>query len=206
MELKWFESYLIDRSQTTVINGKTSNKLENKSGVPQGSILGPLLFLIYMNDITNYIGVNNECCLNLFADDTSVSIKDIKSAISRLNKVLNKVITGCAQHELVLNTDKTKVMLLGVKDKSVILSNVTLHGHILQVVDNIKYLGVHIDKNLNFKHHTEELVSKLKQENNYFVRTSKSLNLKSRLDVYRCIRTSLEILSYYFDVYEQRRH
>ena len=66
--LKWFESYLSNRRQQVVINGETSDTKSINAGVPQGSILGPMLFPIYINDIVN----NISCNIKLFADDTSL--------------------------------------------------------------------------------------------------------------------------------------
>ena len=66
--LKWFESYLSNRRQQVVINGETSDTKSINAGVPRGSILGPMLFLIYINDIVN----NISCNIKLFADDTSL--------------------------------------------------------------------------------------------------------------------------------------
>jgi hypothetical protein len=85
--LSWMKSYLSNRSQKVVICGKTSESLPIKAGVPQGSILGPLLFLIYVNDIVDTI----ETYINLFADDTSLleSISDANSSFANINRDLH---------------------------------------------------------------------------------------------------------------------
>ena len=88
--LKWFSDYLIDRKQAVVIKGKTSSYRSISAGVPQGSVLGPLLFLIYINDIVKDI----ESIVKLFADDTSMylSLEDKEERSRLLNSDLHKII------------------------------------------------------------------------------------------------------------------
>jgi hypothetical protein len=82
--IKWFQSYLLDRFQRVIINGQTSGELPTKSGVPQGSVLGPLLFLVYINDLVNVI---NNCNIRLFADDAClfITVDNRKLAADYLN-------------------------------------------------------------------------------------------------------------------------
>ena len=87
--VNWFASYLSNRKQCAVINGSSSPFLSIEAGVPQGSILGPLLFLIYVNDITNNIVTD----INLFADDTSLMqiVNDPVSSAQSLNADLSRL-------------------------------------------------------------------------------------------------------------------
>jgi hypothetical protein len=110
VELKWFESYLTDRWQYVSINNCDSELLRILIGVPQGSILGPLLFLLYINDMP-------DCCdmdFNLFADDTALSLEDddLDNLLSRANREFNKVCTYFRIHKLSLHPDKTKYMIV----------------------------------------------------------------------------------------------
>lgn len=92
--LEWFRNYLHDRKQYVVINGSKSNIGHIKAGVPQGSILGPLLFLIYINDLVT----NIKCMVKLFADDTSLYIvvdnSDTSACLLNTEKYLKKYING----------------------------------------------------------------------------------------------------------------
>ena len=106
--LNWFESYLSNRQQFTVVNGTNSKYNTVGCGVPQGSILGPFLFLIYVNDLPqcsqslNYI---------LFADDTSVftSGNDLSSLVINMNLQLTKIATWMEANKLILNVEKTNL-------------------------------------------------------------------------------------------------
>jgi len=104
--LQWFRSYLYDRHQRVVNDGYNSEWLQIEAGVPQGSVLGPLLFLIYINDITH--SLSNKCLL--YADDTSlfrVVDDPVHSALS-LNSDLCKISEWSAEWQVTMNSDKTK--------------------------------------------------------------------------------------------------
>ena len=107
---KWFKSYLSDRMQCTEI-GNTQSKFDYvKSGVPQGSVLGPLLFLLYINDI---VLSSNLCKFTLFADDTSLfySHKNKAEGTKILNTELNKIADWLAANKLRLNVSKSKLLI-----------------------------------------------------------------------------------------------
>ena len=108
--LKWFRSYLTDRKQFVTINGNSSELLNNNCGVPQGSVLGPLLFLLYINDLPNISRVLN---FYLFADDTNIyyeskSLIDLERTI---NKELRKLYLWLNINRLSLNIDKTNFVI-----------------------------------------------------------------------------------------------
>ena len=104
--LKLFEDYLSNRKQRVVLNGIQSTWKPILSGVPQGSVLGPLLFLIYINDLTNGISSN----IKLFADDASLFIKvtDIEAAQETLVSDLSKITTWANQWKMKFNPDISK--------------------------------------------------------------------------------------------------
>ena len=83
--LQWFESYLSDRKQFVSVNGHSSDELEMKHGVPQGSVLGPLLFLLYINDLPS---ISKKLTFYLFADDTNIYFES--SDLLHLQKTVNK--------------------------------------------------------------------------------------------------------------------
>ena len=115
--IKWFESYLNDRKQLVQINKTNSSLLNIKSGVPQGSILGPLLFILFINDIFLEDGLND---INLFADDAAVQItgKTKAQLTTDLQNCAHSLNTWCNNNDMVLSIEKTKVMFISNKKNS----------------------------------------------------------------------------------------
>lgn len=117
--LNWFKTYLEDRTQRVKFNGVTSDSLKMDSGVPQGSVLGPLLFLLYINDIMEV--VKDGCEIRLFADDALIyAVGHSSEEINlKLNAQMKKVEEFRLKlNRLKLNADKTKVMLIrGIRKK-----------------------------------------------------------------------------------------
>ena len=107
---KWFESYLYSRRQFVSVNGHSSLELEIKHGVPQGSVLGPLLFLLYINDLPN---VSKKLTFYLFADDTNIYFDspDLFNLQKTVNKELHKIKRWLESNRLALNIDKTNFVL-----------------------------------------------------------------------------------------------
>ena len=109
--LRWFESYLRNRKQFVEINGTKSNPLNIKSGVPQGSILGPLLFIIFINDISLEKYLKDT---NLFADDAVENVKDKTEddIIKKLQECAGSLDRWCLQNKMVLSIEKTKTLFI----------------------------------------------------------------------------------------------
>ena len=146
--LSWIKDYFKSRKQRVVSNGMVSNWGSINCGVPQGSILGPLLFNIYVNDLSNAV---TESCLHLFADDTTLyhSASSDVDVNSILNADLCKISLWMRSNLLKLNSKKTTSMLTGTKPflrgKSLDLK---LDDVSLQTVTQAKLFGVIIDENL----------------------------------------------------------
>ena len=140
--LKWFTDYLYNRKQYVLYNSCKSNHKNILCGVPQGSILGPLLFILYVNDITN---TSNVLEFVLFADDTTItySHSDVMSKFDMINSELQEVTNWFKANKLSVNASKTNYMRLGTNHKlsrldesaSIILDNTTLKR-----VKNTKFL------------------------------------------------------------------
>jgi hypothetical protein len=149
----WIRSYLFERSQyCTYDNTKSSTKLIN-CGVPQGSILGPLLFLTYINDLHL---ATTQSDIILFADDSNLFAhsKTITEVQVTLNNEMPKLVTWLQANRLSLNIDKTHAMIFGTKNKQIKNSfNIQIEGKSLLTVSKTKFLGVIIDDQLNWKHH-----------------------------------------------------
>lgn len=154
VELHWFKSYLNNRSQKVVCNNETSNTLDTDIGVPQGSILGPILFLVFINDLSQNIK-SGQC--NLYADDTLLytSSKTIAEVADSLQKCLNEALIWYENNNLCLNADKSKVMIISSnrnREASSLTSlNLDLDGIPLQTTNSAKYLGIFIDNHLTWE-------------------------------------------------------
>ena len=147
--LQWFESYLSERKQCVSIGNTNSDIGILACGVPQGSILGPLLFLLYINDITKS---SNKLKFLLFADDTclSCSYESNKNTESIINEELQKVTEWLVTNRLSLNVDKSNYLVFLFKNKRDTL-NITMNNEILHEKEETKYLGIIIDRKLNWK-------------------------------------------------------
>ena len=158
--IKWFQNYLTNRTQRTFANKLISSELPIICGVPQGSILGPLMFLIYINDLTTCIK-HSQC--RLFADDTVLYVSCGSSSEAKVNLQadLDNLSQWCQKNQLTINTNKTKGMSFGNKrllDRDLPL-DLKLNGVSLMIVQNYKYLGIILDPNLSFAKHIANLVS-----------------------------------------------
>ena len=147
--ISWFDSYLSERHQCVNVNGTSSSAMEISCGVPQGSLLGPLLFLIYVNDME--CAVN--CKLLLYADDSAllVSHKDVKVIEQTLSIELQSLSHWLVDNKLSLHLGKTEAILFGTKRKLRRCSrlNITCNGHKINSQTSVKYLGLELDQSLN---------------------------------------------------------
>ena len=160
--LKWFESYLKGRKQYVFYNGETSDVKEITCGVPQGSVLGPLLFLIYINDLPN---ISEKLQFFLFADDTNIyyESKDLKELEKTVNGELKKLTLWLNVNRLALNVKKTNFVIFRSHKKTPD-HNVTLlmNKCALEQKDHVKYLGVLMDQHLNWKNQIDNVSDKQK--------------------------------------------
>lgn len=169
--LSWFFNYLNGRQQA-VINesGSVSEWLTTTSGVPQGSVLGPLLFIIYINDLRNAL---RHCNHMVYADDTQIylhcrpSKESLFEGIKNLNADAEAVAHWAAENGLALNPNKTKVMILGSQQYVTDVRNlappkITLRGIPLDYSDQVKNLGVQLTPTLNFIPQVTNIVRKVK--------------------------------------------
>jgi hypothetical protein len=151
--LDWFRSYLTNRSQFTQFQSVASTKLQITCGVPQGSILGPLLFLVYMNDIT---AVCKKSKTILFADDTNMLFDDVSldNLICKTNIEINTIFKWFNANKLSRNTDKTKLIIFKSPSKLLPpINDISINGTSIERVNCIKFLGVLIDESLSWHEH-----------------------------------------------------
>ena len=156
---KLFKSYLSDRSQLVMINSHYSSESKIKIGIPQGSVMGCLLFLIYINDLPAYL---NNCHTVLFADDTNLSFRgsSLPSTIAHSNAELQKFYDWTVSNKLTINYEKTFYMIISTRNVSYV-GNVLINGKVIESTGTHRFLGVIIDKNLKFDAHISEISNKI---------------------------------------------
>ena len=157
--MPWFNSYLSNRYQYVNYNNNSSDMKLITCGVPQGSILGPLLFLLNINDIAS---VANLLSI-LFADDTTLfySSKSLQERATVVNNELRKLIEWLNANRLSQNIDKTYLMIFRPKCKNENCPTIQINGSSIQEVDNAKFLGVTIDNSLNWIEHIKCISRKI---------------------------------------------
>ena len=158
--LEWFRDYLANRSQYVTYNSMKSTKENITCGVPQGSILGPLLFVICINDLAT---VSNAFVPVLFADDTTLLIagRDVEALCNRINEDLAKIQEWLCANKLSLNVKKTHCMIFTSKSKIVPDSDIKINNVCIERVRVTKFLGILIDSQLNWKQHIAYTCNKL---------------------------------------------
>lgn len=159
--LKWFKSYFLDRSQAVRIGSILSDVLPISHGVPQGVILSPLLFCIYLNDLPN---VPQERCLESYVDDSnlflSFPLASTNVTLRKLEDDLLKVTTCCCENHLLINQDKMKFMLLGTKQlmgRQLTCPTVSFLDKSLTPLTSANDLGMMLDSHLTYDNHISHL-------------------------------------------------
>ena len=161
LALDWIRSYFSNRKQYVEYNGHHSLRNEFCCGVPQGSILGPLFFLLFINNMNNASNVLN---LTLFADNTNVfmSHKDLKYLSHPLNLEMDKLSIWFKANKLSLNLKKTKFMVFKPRQKHSICNiRISIDDHNIVKVKETNFLSVILDENLNWKSEISHVANKV---------------------------------------------
>jgi hypothetical protein len=185
--LCWFSSYLYNRKQFVSINGIKSELANSFNGVPQGSVLGPLLFLLFINDLN--VSLKFSTAYH-FADDTN--LLHINKSLKNLNKNMNHDLASIVQwlrsNKLSLNSKKTEIIIFkSIQTKINKYLNFRLSGQKLNLVNSIKYLGIKIDSNLSFTSHLQDLALKLSRANGMLAKIRHFVNHETLLNIYYAI-------------------
>ena len=182
----WFKNYLENRTQITTINNVSSTEKRVSYGVPQGSVLGPTLFIIYINDLSDLIRSK----INLYADDTIVYGNNPLLVQSDMEKVYN----WCNTNLLTINCKKSQWMKITLRAKSQNNALFFLGNEKLEEVAEYKYLGVLIDSQLTFQAYGDNLINRVNLKVNYFRKIRTYMTLDSAILLYKC--TILPVLEY----------
>ena len=184
LPLDWLKNYFANRSQFVEYNGISSSHSTITCGVPQGSILGPLLFLIYINDICN---VSTFIDLVLFADDTNMffSHYDLNTLMSTVNSELNKLALWFHANKLTINIKKTNYILFGPRQRKQTLDlTLYVNDNIIRQVSETVYLGVVLDEHLSWKPHVSHIASKISKSIGVIYKSSFCLPKSALLSLY----------------------
>ena len=182
--LNWFVSYLSNRHQFVQFNDTSSSLHIIKCGVPQGSILGPLLFPIYINDLCD---VSKILDFILFADDTNIffSHKNVDFLEKTLNEELLKLTTWCQANKLSINYSKSKFMVFKPRQKRQNLDiKLEISNCAIERVRDTIFLGVILDENLTWKHHIANVARKISKSIGVIYKSSFCLPVTSLRTLY----------------------
>lgn len=170
--MNWFFSYLSNRSQFVTLNNTNSSNLKITTGVPQGSILGPLLFLIYVNDLSfstnsNVIMYADDTCLLIPLTQNSSSI-NYTNQNNEINDKMSSLYNWLCVNKLSLNIDKTKYMIFHFCQKKLsddLIPKIIINNKPICKVDKFKFLGFYFDSTLSWKTHIEYISNKISKVN-----------------------------------------
>ena len=185
--INWYSSYLDGRSQTVNIGDSHSDFRQTNMGVPQGSILGPLIFLLFINDMPQSL---KHCKMILFADDGIVYIagKDIDTLTTQLNEDLEMLTKYCKANRLIINPTKSKAMLFrGNARLPENSQNIYIGDADLEFVKEFKYLGYYIDRSLSFNLECDEITKKLLRCASIVYRWNSILSEQSTKKIIECL-------------------
>ena len=192
--LAWLSNYLSERYQCTLANNIISDRQLITCGVPQGSVCGPLLFLIYINDLS---GILKSCKVSLYADDTVIYLahKDIQDALVLLQNDLNLLIEWCTDNKVTINSKKTKYCIYGmrsnVKHSKSQDTELSLNNNRLDRVSSYKYLGFILDEHLNFNKHVLEMCNLVNHKLYLLSRIRKYLTTEACITIFKTMVLSV---------------
>ena len=197
--VNWIQNWLTGRTQRVAVDGESSSESPVKSGVPQGTVLGPFMFILYINDI----GKSTSSGIRLFADDCLLYRVIRGEADAReLQKDLSQLCSWAKDWQMLFNADKCS--LLRISKKKVNLKfQYSIHGKTLKDVEHHPYLGLELDQDLSFTQHTNQTVSKAQRNLNLLRRNISGCSETTKGHAYNAlVRPVLEYASSAWDPYQ----
>ena len=188
--LNWFQAFLTCRRQRVVINGQTSSWLDVRSGVPQGSVLGPLLFILYINDLHHSV---TDSTLKVFADDVTIyKVVTDASDCHVLQEDLTRIFCWTVAWQVRLNPGKCEALNITNK-RTPIQFDYTINGGVIQWKSFVRYLGIYVNSKLTWSDHCKMVASKATKLLNVLRRTMFGCSVLAKDVAYRSIvRPSME--------------
>lgn len=179
----WLTSIIKDKQFKVKIGNRYSDTFISEMGTPQGSILGPLIFLLFVNDLPLHI---KEGSILMYADDTTISIfgKSEKDILVKLKCILDEFSNWCSSNNLIINYNKTVCLEFRSKHRIQLNIRANFHGFPLTFTDTAKLLGVTFDCHLDFSKHIDELCSKINSHIYGITRLKNSLGRSALLTSY----------------------
>jgi len=189
--LQWIRSYLTGRLQQVNFDNKRSGLLNTEYGVPQGSVLGPLLFIIYINDIIKACSGRGKCSIKMFADDTLIYVsgEGTEELQNRMSRAFLRVEQWMKVNKLKMNAEKTKFMIVrGIrKEQRGEIGLRCADGTQIERVEAMKYLGIIIDDRLRFADHCDYVLKKIGKKISFLNRIGNSITVYARCMIYKSI-------------------
>ena len=198
--LGWVRGFLCHRTQTVVVDGDESSEVPVTSGVPQGSVLGPILFLVYINDLPNHVTSK----VRLFADDTALYLSLNKQTDSiTLQKDLDNLQVWEHLWDMEFNPSKCQVIQI-TRARKPLQTNYKLHGQTLEITPHAKYLGITITNKLDWTSHIDNITNKANRSLGFIRRNIKTKHQKTRQVAYNTlVRPQVEYASCAWDPYSK---
>ena len=183
--INWIKDYLSNRQQCVMANNLKSSTKRIKQGVPQGSTLGPLFYIIYANDMPKCIRSN----ISLYADDTVIyhSSRDGTHLMLKLQEDMDRLQQWSYKNKLTINTNKTKMMVFGRKGCREKLNEVKIrYGNTrIEEVTQYNYLGINLDQTLKYDNHAKAIIQRASDKIRYLKRIRKFITSAAALNIYK---------------------
>jgi len=186
--LSWIKAFLSNRLQSVNLEGSLSNFVPVRSGVPQGSVLGPLLFLLYINDLPE---VCRHAILKLFADDSKLYFKCTNiDDFHKLVRDLIAIFEWLKDNQLSVAVEKCAVLHLGMTNPR---REYEINGSVIPQVDSVRDIGIEVDQTMKFSRHCKSIAQRANRLSNLFFLTFRCRDRKFMLNFYTTyIRPILE--------------
>ena len=204
--LPFFRSYLANRKQCVFVNGQYSTEGAIEYGVPQGSVLGPLLFCLFINDLPLHVADHNTCTsCEMFADDSTLhsAASEVPKINDNLQQGLTNVSKWCSKNKMIINPSKTKCMLVTTRQKHQLNPpplNLCFENSPIQQVNKHKLLGVIIDEQLSWKPHMNKICNTISRSIFMLSKLKPILDQKTRLLCFNAyIRSHIDYASTVWD-------